>query len=115
MLPTNTVNITGLRTWRRGFSLRTESNSARRTMGGSKSERAFVVVIMGSEVRSRKVEVRASGCHGQARCHAQASAKARCNVKLLSRSTGHVRGSSIQRHAHARGNLVRELSFMARA
>ena len=46
MLPTNTVNITGLRTWRRGSSLRNESTSARRTIGGSNSGRAFVVAVI---------------------------------------------------------------------
>ena len=46
MLPTNTVNITGLRSWRRGFSFRNESTIARRTIGGSNSGRAFVVLDM---------------------------------------------------------------------
>ena len=40
-LPTSTTNITGLRIWRRGSSLHSESTSARRTSGGSKSGRAF--------------------------------------------------------------------------
>ena len=46
MLPTNTVNITGLRSWRRGSSLRNESTTARRTIGGSNSGRAFDAVDM---------------------------------------------------------------------
>src|SRR6266849_4759291 len=41
MLPTSTVNITGLRTWRRGSSFLNASNIARRTMGGSNRGRAF--------------------------------------------------------------------------
>ena len=35
MLPTYTVNITGLRSWCRGSSLRNDSKIARRTIGGS--------------------------------------------------------------------------------
>ena len=46
MLPMKTVNITGLRTWRRGLSLRNASTTARRTMGGSNSGRALVVAVI---------------------------------------------------------------------
>jgi hypothetical protein len=48
-LPTRTVNITGLRICRRGSSFRTESQRARRTIGGSNSGRAlFIDVVLTS-------------------------------------------------------------------
>jgi hypothetical protein len=46
MLPTNTVNITGLRSWCLGFSFSSESMIARRTIGGSNSGRALVELDM---------------------------------------------------------------------
>jgi hypothetical protein len=39
--PTSTTNMTGLRTWTRGSSLRTDSSAAGRMIAGSKSERAL--------------------------------------------------------------------------
>src|SRR5262245_5545933 len=44
MLPISTTNMTGLRSWTRGSSLRNESMIAPRTMAGSKSGRALACV-----------------------------------------------------------------------
>ena len=44
--PISTTNMTGLRTWTRGSSLRTDSTSAGRRISGSKSERACVSVVI---------------------------------------------------------------------
>ncbi len=44
--PISTTNMTGLRTCTRGSSLRRDSNSAGRRISGSKSERAWVSVVI---------------------------------------------------------------------
>ena len=44
--PISTTNMTGLRTWTRGSSLRTDSSSAGRRISGSKRERAWVSVVI---------------------------------------------------------------------
>src|SRR5687768_1761307 len=53
MLPTNTMNITGLRSCRFGLSLRNESTTARLSMGGSNSGRAFVLVVISNWLRKQ--------------------------------------------------------------
>ena len=44
--PISTTNMTGLRTWTRGSSLRTDSSSAGRRISGSKRERAWVSAVI---------------------------------------------------------------------
>ena len=53
-LPTSTTNMTGLRTCRRGSSLRNESTSAPRTIVGSNSERALACVDISVPSRVRR-------------------------------------------------------------
>jgi hypothetical protein len=43
--PISTTNMTGLRTWTRGSSLRTDSSSAGRTIAGSRRDRAWLSLI----------------------------------------------------------------------
>src|SRR5262245_19848183 len=51
-LPTRTTNMTGLRSWTRGSSLRSDSMTAPRTIAGSKSGRALADADMRVPSRS---------------------------------------------------------------